>query len=130
MPTPTPKLKGASIWDTFMGADTVGMVGSTCTSAPCAINDCVSEAARGQTGNVACDMYHTYEEDVEKMAKMGLPSYRFSISWPRLVPTGNIADGISEEGIAYYNALIDALIAKGIEPMVTLYHWVSLALAK
>ena len=50
-----------------MGANTVGMTGATCTSAPCENNDCVVEAARGQTGNVACDMYHTYEEDVKKV---------------------------------------------------------------
>merc|ERR1719453_1814112 len=57
------------------------------------------------------------------MAEMGLPSYRFSISWPRIVPSGRVEDGISEEGIAYYNGLIDALIANDILPVVTLYHW-------
>lgn len=85
--------------------------------------------ANGQTGNVADDFYHHYKEDVALMAKMGVKSFRFSIAWPRIFPTGFSynADGTlatpNPEGIAFYSDLIDELQAHGIEPLVTLYHW-------
>eukprot|EP01062_Namystynia_karyoxenos_P066292 TRINITY_DN60252_c0_g1_i1.p1 TRINITY_DN60252_c0_g1~~TRINITY_DN60252_c0_g1_i1.p1 ORF type:complete len:592 (+),score=171.38 TRINITY_DN60252_c0_g1_i1:76-1776(+) len=113
--------RGASIWDTYTGADTVGMPGSVCTTAPCPINPAMY--AKGATGNVANDHYHRRSEDVQMMRQMGLKNYRFSIAWPRIVPTGNVSDGISEEGIAWYSGLIDELLAAGITPAVTLYHW-------
>jgi beta-glucosidase len=78
---------------------------------------------KGATGNVACDHYHVWEQDVALMQELGLKHYRFSISWPRVVPTGKIADGVNEAGLAFYDGLIDALIAAGITPYVTLYHW-------
>jgi len=115
--------RGASIWDTFTGANTVGMVGSVCDQAPCSINDNMNDGGAGGTGNVACDTYHTYAEDVHMMAEMGLKHYRFSISWPRVVPSGKIADGVNEKGLEYYDRLINALVAVGITPYVTLYHW-------
>lgn len=113
--------RGASIWDTFTGADTVGMTGSVCGAAPCPVND--GQFAAGATGNVACDAYHKYKQDVALMKSLGLKHYRFSISWPRVVPTGNVSDGVNEAGLAYYDALIDELLANGITPYVTLYHW-------
>lgn len=113
--------RGASIWDTFTGADTTGMVGSICSETPCPIND--AQFDQGATGNVACDHYHKFEQDVALMASLGLQNYRFSIAWPRIVPTGKVADGVNEAGLAFYDKLIDALLAAGITPYVTLYHW-------
>jgi beta-glucosidase len=93
--------RGVSIWDTF--SKTPGkVVGS-------------------DNGDVACDHYHRYPEDIELMKDLGVKAYRFSIAWPRLFPNG---DSVREErGFNFYNNLIDSLIEAGIEPMVTLYHW-------
>lgn len=75
----------------------------------------------GTNGDVACDHYNRFKEDVALMKEMGLKTYRFSISWPRIIPEGR--GEINQEGIDFYNALIDELILNGIVPMVTLYHW-------
>ena len=75
----------------------------------------------GDTGNVACDHYHRYKEDVELMAQLGLQTYRFSIAWPRVFPFG--AGERNEPGLAFYDRLVDALLDAGIAPCATLYHW-------
>lgn len=75
----------------------------------------------GHTGDLACDHYHRYEEDVAAMKEMGLKAYRFSIDWSRVLPDGT--GRVNEAGIAFYNRLIDALLEHGIEPYITLYHW-------
>ncbi len=93
--------RGVSIWDTF--SKTPGKV------------------VNGDTGDVACDHYNRFAEDIEIMKDLGVKAYRFSIAWPRLFPAGD--DVREERGFAFYNRLIDALIAADIEPMVTLYHW-------
>jgi beta-glucosidase len=93
--------RGASIWDTF--SKTPGKV------------------VNGDTGDIACDHYNRFEEDIAIMKELGVSAYRFSIAWPRLFPKGD--SNREERGFAFYNRLIDALIAAGIEPMVTLYHW-------
>jgi len=93
--------KGVSIWDTF-------------TKVEGTIID-------GSSGDVACDSYHKYKEDVQLMKNLGLQSYRFSISWSRILPMGTGEK--NQEGIDYYNALIDELLANDIIPAVTLYHW-------
>ncbi len=93
--------KGLSVWDAF--AHTPGKV------------------AGGDTGDVACDHYHRFREDVKLMADMGLTAYRFSISWPRIQPTG---DGPpNPDGLRFYSDLLDALLENGITPWVTLHHW-------
>ncbi|MBK6932294.1 MAG: beta-glucosidase [Saprospirales bacterium] len=93
--------KGPSIWDVF-----------------CMIP---GKVHNGDTGDVACDHYHRLAEDVALMQQIGLKAYRFSISWPRILPAGRGA--VSPQGIAFYNELIDRLLGAGIEPWVTLYHW-------
>lgn len=93
--------KGLSIWDAF--AHTPGKI------------------KNGDTGDVACDHYHRFREDVALMAEMGLPAYRFSIAWPRIQPTGY--GDPNPEGIRFYSELIDTLLDHGITPWVTLYHW-------
>jgi beta-glucosidase len=93
--------KGPSIWDTF-------------TRRPGAI-------ARGETGDVACDHYRRWREDVELMRALGLSAYRFSISWPRVLPEGS--GKVNERGLDFYQRVIDALLARQIRPFVTLYHW-------
>ncbi|XP_031475967.1 beta-glucosidase 4 isoform X1 [Nymphaea colorata] len=93
--------RGDSIWDVF--SHTKGKI------------------LDGSNGDVAVDQYHRYQEDVELIAKLGFDAYRFSISWPRIFPDG--FGKVNLEGVAYYNKLIDALLEKGIQPFVTLYHW-------
>ncbi|XP_030752209.1 myrosinase 1-like [Sitophilus oryzae] len=76
----------------------------------------------GQNGDVACDAYHKTDEDVGLLVYQGVKAYRFSISWPRVLPTG-LTDNINEKGIAYYKDLITKLKANNIEPIVTMHHW-------
>ncbi|PIN19192.1 Beta-glucosidase, lactase phlorizinhydrolase [Handroanthus impetiginosus] len=82
-----------------------------------------SNIADHSNGNVAIDHYHKYKDDVKLMKRTGLAAYRFSISWPRILPGGRLSGGINQEGINFYNNLIDTLLAEGIEPYVTLFHW-------
>ena len=75
----------------------------------------------GDTGDVACDHYRRWQEDVALMREMGLKAYRFSISWPRVLPEGK--GTVNPAGLDFYDRLVDALLEAGIEPMITLYHW-------
>ncbi len=75
----------------------------------------------GDTGEMACDHYRRYREDVGLMAEMGLQAYRFSISWPRILPEGTGV--INDKGLDFYSRLVDALLERGIAPWVTLFHW-------
>jgi len=75
----------------------------------------------GDTGDVACDHYRRFREDVALMRELGLKAYRFSIAWPRVLPQGTGA--VNSKGLDHYERLVDALRASGIEPLVTLYHW-------
>jgi beta-glucosidase len=75
----------------------------------------------GDNGDVACDHYRRYEEDVRWMRDLGLNSYRFSVSWSRVLPEGR--GRINEQGLDFYRRLVDALLAAGIRPVITLYHW-------
>jgi beta-glucosidase len=93
--------KGESIWDVI--SHTPGKV------------------AGGDTGDTACDHYHRYREDLEIMRKIGLKSYRFSISWPRILPNGN--GDVNKKGLEFYHKLIDQLLACDIRPCITMYHW-------
>lgn len=93
--------RGPSIWDVFSHTP-----GTT---------------LNGDTGDVAIDHYHRWPGDLEIMSELGLGAYRLSISWPRVQPGG--AGELNPEGVAFYSELIDALLARGIRPVVTLYHW-------
>jgi beta-glucosidase len=75
----------------------------------------------GQTGAIACDHYHRYREDVALMAQLGVKHYRFSVAWSRVVPDGRGA--VNSQGLDFYSRLIDCLLAHGIEPLPTLFHW-------
>jgi beta-glucosidase len=76
---------------------------------------------RGETGDIAADHYHRLATDVALMEKLGINAYRFSIAWPRLIPTGTGA--VNPEGVAFYRELAERLLQAGIKPMATLYHW-------
>ncbi len=73
------------------------------------------------TGDIACDHYHRYPEDVALMQRLGIQAYRFSVAWPRILPQGR--GQANETGLAFYDRLIDMLLAAGIEPWLCLYHW-------
>ena len=75
----------------------------------------------GHSGETACDHYHRYAEDAALMARLGLKAYRFSVSWPRVLPEG--AGAVNEKGLDFYDRLVDALLANGITPYLTLFHW-------
>lgn len=77
--------------------------------------------ANGESGDVACDFYHRYKEDIAIMKQMGVQAYRFSLSWPRILPEGT--GRVNPEGVAFYNAVIDELLKNGITPYITMYHW-------
>ena len=93
--------RGESIWDRF--SHTPGKV------------------AHGDSGDVACDHYHRWREDLDLLVELGVESYRFSISWPRVQPDGRGA--LNEPGVRFYRELVEGLLERGIEPMATLYHW-------
>ncbi|CAJ1385511.1 unnamed protein product [Effrenium voratum] len=117
--------RGASVWDTFTGANTVGMPGGNCSycckAPPCSINPGVQD--KGSTGNVATDSYHMFPTDIALMKAMGLKHYRFSISWPRMFPHGEATGDPDKRGVEWYSNFIDALLKAKITPYVTLYHW-------
>jgi len=75
----------------------------------------------GDTGDVACDHYFRMDADLDLMAELGLPSYRFSVSWPRVIPGGS--GPVNEAGLDFYRRLVDGLLERGITPLLTLYHW-------
>ncbi|XP_035541200.1 beta-glucosidase 12-like [Juglans regia] len=79
--------------------------------------------ADGSNGDVADDQYHRYAEDFGLLKDMNADAYRFSIAWPRLIPTGKISDGVNQKGIDHYNKVINELLAKGLTPYVTIFHW-------
>ena len=93
--------KGPSIWDTFSHVP--------------------GKIENGEVGDVACDHYHRYRADVALMAELGLNAYRFSISWPRVIPSGDGAP--NPAGLDFYSRLVDALLERSITPFITLYHW-------
>jgi len=93
--------RGRSIWDTY-------------SHTPGRVRD-------GDTGDVAADHYHRWRDDVALMAELGLRSYRFSISWPRIQPGGS--GPVNQKGLDFYRGLVDELNERGIEPWITLYHW-------
>jgi beta-glucosidase len=93
--------KGESIWDRF--SHTPGKI------------------ANGDTGDIACDHYHRWREDVTLMKELGLHAYRFSVSWPRLLPEGR--GRLNDAGLDFYSHLVDGLLEAAIEPFITLYHW-------
>ncbi|XP_076748902.1 myrosinase 1 isoform X1 [Xylocopa sonorina] len=95
--------KGESTWDRFVHARD-------------------GRVYNNETADVAADSYHKYKEDIAIVKKLGFKVYRFSVSWPRILPNG-FSNKISKDGIKYYHKLIDEVLANGIIPMMTLYHW-------
>ncbi|CCQ92514.1 Beta-glucosidase A [[Clostridium] ultunense Esp] len=93
--------RGPSIWDIFSHTP--------------------RKTLNGDDGDVACDHYHRYEEDLDWMEKLGLTAYRFSVSWSRVLPDGKRR--INEKGLDFYARLIDGLLNRGITPILTIYHW-------
>lgn len=93
--------RGLSIWDTF--AHTAGAI------------------ERGENADVACDFYHKWPQDLDLMSELGLQAFRFSVAWPRVIPDG--LGKVNKKGLDFYDRLVDALLAKGITPYLTLYHW-------
>lgn len=93
--------RGLSIWDTF--SRTPGNV------------------LHGDTGDIACDQYHRLEADLDLMADLGIKAYRFSVAWPRVQPEGS--GWANQKGLDYYKRLVDGLLERSIEPVLTLYHW-------
>lgn len=94
--------KGPSIWDTFSRAG-------------------LGHIADGSTGDVAADHYHRWEGDFDLLKTLGVGAYRFSLSWPRIQPTG--AGAVNQKGLDFYKRLLDGLAERGIRPAVTLFHW-------
>jgi len=82
---------------------------------------CEGKIKNNESGNISCDFYHKYKDDVSLMNKLGLPASRFSISWPRVLPNG--IGRINEKGLDFYDKLIDELLDKNVEPYITLFHW-------
>ncbi len=93
--------KGESIWDQF-----------------CQVSNAIADYSNG---DVACDHYHRWAEDLDQIANLGVDAYRFSVSWPRVCPAG--AGAWNEKGLAFYERLVDALLHRGIKPYLTLNHW-------
>lgn len=93
--------RGVSIWDTF-------------THTP-------GKIRHGHNGDVAADHYHRWEEDLDLMAGLGLKAYRFSIAWPRILPQG--VGAVNTRGLDFYDRLVDGILARGMQPFPTLYHW-------
>ena len=93
--------RGESVWDRF--AATPGKV------------------RNGDTGEVACDFYHRYRDDIALMRELGLDAFRFSIAWPRVLPEGR--GSVNAQGLDFYDRLVDELLGNGIAPFVTLFHW-------
>ncbi|XP_051145086.1 beta-glucosidase 12-like [Andrographis paniculata] len=96
--------KGPSIWDTFA-------------------HNSSDKIADRSNGDVALDFYHRYKDDIKLMKYLGVESFRMSISWPRILPRGKLSGGVNKKGIAFYNNVFNELIANGITPFVTLFHW-------
>jgi beta-glucosidase len=95
--------KGKSIWDTFTHLE--------------------PSRTNGENADIACDHYNRMAEDVKLMSLFGVDVYRFSIAWSRIIPLGGRKDPVNEKGIAFYNKVIDELLARNIQPVVTLFHW-------
>lgn len=93
--------RGPSIWDVF--SHTPGKV------------------KHGDTGDIACDQYHRLDADLDLLVELGIPAYRFSVAWPRIIPDGRGA--VNQRGLDYYARLVDGLLKRNITPMLTLYHW-------
>ncbi|KOP36381.1 beta-glucosidase [Flavobacterium sp. WLB] len=93
--------KGSSIWDVFTSQK--------------------GKIKNGHHALTACDFYNSYQNDIDLIKELNIPNFRFSISWPRIMPTGT--HPVNQAGIDYYNKIIDSLLASGIEPWITLYHW-------
>ena len=93
--------RGPSVWDTFSATP--------------------GRTENGDTGDIACDFYHRYPEDVQLMKQLGHDAFRFSIAWPRVLPQGR--GTVNAKGLDFYDRLVDELLANGITPFPTLFHW-------
>ncbi|CAN0917055.1 Cyanogenic beta-glucosidase (Fragment) [Linum grandiflorum] len=96
--------KGPSVWDRFT-------------------HEFPDRILEGGNGDMSINHYHLYRRDVARMKFLNVDAYRFSISWPRIIPSGRRSDGVNQRGINFYHRLLDLLIENGIEPFVTIWHW-------
>uniref|UniRef100_A0A7N2LCL9 Uncharacterized protein n=1 Tax=Quercus lobata TaxID=97700 RepID=A0A7N2LCL9_QUELO len=96
--------KGPSIWDTFT-------------------REHPEKIADHSTGVIAQNFYYRFEEDIAQMKEIGLDFFRFSISWPRILPKGKLSGGVNQEGVTFYSNLINELLSQGLKPFITLFHW-------
>jgi beta-glucosidase len=124
MPTPTRRFPAGFLWGTATASYQIEGAVAEDGRAPSiwdTFSHGASRVADDDTGDVACDHYHRWREDLDLLAELGAGAYRFSVAWPRIIPDGT--GPVNPAGLDFYDRLVDGLLERGIDPVVTLYHW-------